>query len=124
MRFLPALAVSALAAAITTCRSSTAPTSALEGAWTADLPSSQAVISLHLAVADTVVTGSGVLGSLTDIAGLPLTVHGTFLAPNASLSLDGAGIAMTFVGSVSGSALTGTLNGGSYTNLAVTFNKV
>jgi hypothetical protein len=122
VRRTPAILVAASAVAILACRSSTRVASPLDGAWLGDLPS-QTVLSLHLAVSDSSVSGNGAIGSLTGTTTVALTVTGWFEPPDVRLSLVGSLGAIAFVGSLSGASLPGSLNGGGYVNTAVTLSK-
>lgn len=120
MRGRSVLLVATLAAAVGACGSSASPRSALEGAWVATLPG-QSMLSLHLTVSDTSVTGTGGLGSLSSLTPLPLTVSGRFVAPDVTLAITGGLGTMAFVGTLGGAGLVGVLNGAGYSNVSVTF---
>jgi hypothetical protein len=122
VRKAPATLVAASAVAILACGSSTRVASPLDGAWVGDLPS-QTVLSLHLAVSDSSVSGNGAIGSLTGTSSVTLTVTGWFEPPDVRLSLVGSPGAIAFVGSLSSASLAGSLNGGGYVNTAVTLSK-
>jgi hypothetical protein len=122
MRCRSVLLVAAVAATVGACGSSTSPRSALEGAWLATL-SGQSLLSLHLTVSGTSVTGTGGLGNVSSLTPLPLTVSGQFVAPDATLSITGSLGTMTFVGALGSAGLVGVLNGAGYVHTNVTFTR-
>jgi len=117
--------VAAVAATLAACGSSTkphSPGSPLDGRWFADLPG-QTLLSFDLRVSDSTVTGTGAIGTLTNLGTMALAVTGRFVDPNVSLFITGGLGAMTFVGALDRGNLDGTLDGAGYVGLRVRFTK-
>lgn len=95
-------------------------TPALAGTWTGSL--SGASLTMTLVEANGIVNGNGTYaaGSMS----LSLTFSSAYTSPTVALTAAAQGYApMSITGTLSGSRITGTVNGSGYVNTAVTLTK-
>ena len=117
---LRAAFVAALGIGSAGCESS-APPDGVER-WAADLKSTQQVLLMNLKRDGSTVTGDGMLASLTNPGGEPLTVTGTRYGDSLRVFYNRQSAdPFRFVGRYTGLALVGILDGGEFAAVGTSF---
>ncbi len=100
----------------------TAPRANLSGSWEGFVMRIGAIMEVTLTDSDGAVTGDGhTTGYLSPV---PLTVEGTFEAPNFSLTFTSEGfLPFVFEGTATPSRMTGKLNGSGFEHASLVLNK-
>ena len=95
-----------------------------EGAWVGTITgdAQEGVLEWSLQDADGDISGNGSLSTTNDM--VPLTIEGTYSAPNLTLAIHPQGFEdISFSGTVGGGSMKGRLNGAGFINRTVTLDR-